>query len=103
MSDTFTVTASGDPLIRSLAFMEAWRDASAEADIDIRGGATTAGVAGLCLTLNGTHHAFTANECRTLVEVIESAIRAYPKESRKEGLPNLAKGIKKALRRLQPN
>lgn len=106
MTDTtenFTVTTSGNSLTRALAFIKEWQDANADADIEIRGGKTTKGENGLCVTLNGKHHAFTARESRVLVEVVQSAIDAMPAESRSEGLPNLVKGLTDALHLLQPN
>ena len=103
MEGEFTVTTTGDTLTRSMAFVREWQDATAEADIEIRGGETLDGKRGLVVTLNGQHHAFTTDEARILVQVVQSALNKFPDEGRSEGLPNLIAGLTEALQLIEPN
>jgi len=99
MSDEFTVTTSGSPLTRVLDFLSAYRTAPPTADIEMRLGEAVSGDdKGVCISIDGEHHAFTLTEAKQISGVIGKTIQEHPAQSRREGLIKLRDGIETCIR-----
>lgn len=82
------------PRARVAAFLDAFREAPDDADIDIRIGQSAAGDPAVMVTISGGNHAFTAAEARWLARVMEEAMRAWPDDPEAATLPNIIMGLR---------
>lgn len=73
--------AEADPRKRAIAFLGAFIDAPGDAELEIRGGRDENGDPAMAITLCGTLHAFTCVEARTVADIAESTMRAFPQSA----------------------
>lgn len=87
---------------RALLLFEAWRSASADADIEVRIGHTSTGEPAVLVDIAGEPHAFTAEEADVIAKIVEGSLAKFGQEAIAEGLDNLIIALRsgsKAARR----
>jgi hypothetical protein len=86
--------AKGSPLNRCLAFIRIYFDAPDDADIEFRGGHADTGEAAVLVDVNGSRHAFTVSEARSIADIAERTLNDLPVDGNATGLPNLILGMR---------
>lgn len=90
------------PRARVFAFMEAFRRAPNDADIEIRGGTTEDGEPAILVTISGGgDHAFTVREARKIADIMETTMRELPGHPASATLPNIIMGLREGCDRVE--
>jgi hypothetical protein len=90
------MTAPASVAVRAQQFLEAFRDAPNDSDIEIRGGATERDEPALVINVNGSQHMLLTKEARVVANIMEEAMRAYPNDPEAGTLPNIIMGLRAA-------
>jgi hypothetical protein len=79
---------SQTPRQRVLAFLATYREASNDADIEVRIGTTDTSPA-IMVSLCGCEHYFLTEEARMIADIAEKAMAQYPNDPESASLPNM--------------
>ena len=85
---------SASPKKRVLDFIDAFHYARDDADIDIRIGASEAGEPAILVSFEGTEHTLFVSEARTVAQIMEESMNAYPEDPEGATLPNIIMGLR---------
>lgn len=91
-----TVSVSGSPSSRAIAFIDAFERAPNDADIEFRIGQSDKSEPGVLVSFQGTDHAFTTSEARVLADVFENTLNKFPDVPETRSLPNMILGFRMA-------
>lgn len=83
------ITAPASPRARVVKFLEEFRDAPNDADIEVRIGSDGTGKPAILVTIGGSDHAFMVPEARKLADIMEEVMRKQSDNPEVATLPNL--------------
>lgn len=83
------LTVSASPRARVMTFLKEFEAAPNDADLELRIGQMETGAPAVVISINESKHGFTAKEARTVAEIAEDTMKAFPNDPRNGELPNL--------------
>lgn len=90
------VEAPSSPRRRVLEFIDAYRHAPNDADVEIMLGMDEDQRPALLVNVAGSSHCLLVTEARKVADLMESAMNAYPNDPESRGLPNIIMGLRAA-------
>lgn len=92
MKRSLTLKANAAERVKD--FLNAYRAADDDADIDVRIGTVEDGSPAVVISINGAFHGFTSDEARRIALIAEEGMRACPDDPESASLPNLIMALR---------
>lgn len=96
-----TLVAPASAKKRVLTFIDDFRAASDDADIELRLGKTELGEGALVISIGSKFHALTVSEARKVADIFERAMNELPDDPESKTLPNMILMLRYGLKTIE--